>query len=57
MKPLATIYIASILKFFYEANNTLFLVVVCDFKTSRSADLTMNTDFSCLLFAAIEVNI
>ena len=57
MKPLATIYIVFVLKFIYEANNNLFPVVVCDFKTPSSADPTMNTDLDCMLFAAIEVKI
>ena len=57
MKPLATLYIIFVLKFIYEANNNLFLLVVCDFKTPSSADPTMNTDLDCMLFAAIEVKI
>ena len=56
MKPLATIYIVFVLKFIYEANNNLFPVVVCDSKTTSSADPTVNVDLGCLLFAAIEVN-
>ena len=57
MKPLATIYSVFILKSIYEANNNLPPVVVCDFKTPSSADPTMNADLTCMLFAAIEVNI
>ena len=55
-KPIATIYIASVLKFIYEVNNNLFPVVACDVKTQSSVDPAMNADLSCLLFAAIEVN-
>ena len=57
MKPLATIYIVFVLKFIYEANNNLFLLVICDFKAPSSGDPTMNTDLACMLFAAIEVKI
>ena len=56
VKPLATIYIVFALTFICEASNNLFPVVVCDFKTSRSADPTMNANLCCMLFAAIEVN-
>ena len=56
MKLLATIYIVFVLKFIYEANNNLFPVVVCDFKTSSSANSTMNADLACMLFGTIEVN-
>ena len=56
MKPLATIYMASVLKYIYEVNNNLFPVVACDVKTQSSADPTMNADLGCPLFAAIEVN-
>ena len=57
VKPLATIYIVFALEYLYEANNNLFPVVVCDFKTPSSAGSTMNADLACMLFAAIEVNI
>ena len=57
VKQLATIYVLFVLKFIYEANDNLFPVVFCDFKTPSSADPTMNEDLSCMLFAAIEVNI
>ena len=57
VKPLATIYIAIISKSLYEANNNLFPVVVCDFKTPSSADATINADLGCMLFVVIDVNI
>ena len=57
MKPLAIIYIVFVLKFVYEANNNVFLVVVCDFKIPSSSDPTMSADIGCMLFAAIEINI
>ena len=57
MKPLATIYIAFVLRFINQADNNLFPVVVCDFKTRSSADQTMNAGLGYMLFTAIEVNI
>ena len=48
---MAIIYIVFALQYIYEANNNLFSVVVCDFKTPSSADPAMTADsgLCCLL--------